>query len=114
MHSSCIFCKIAAGEIPATVLHRDDELIAIADVNAQAPQHVLVMPIRHVANLGDFVASEDAARVGELFALAAKLGRETSPEGFRLVVNTGFHGGQTVEHLHVHVLGGRQMHWPPG
>ncbi len=114
MDSGCIFCKIAAGEIPAKVLHRDDRFIAIADVNAQAPQHALVMPVEHVANISDYARSGDAAAMGALFALAERLGREGSPQGFRLVVNTGEQGGQTVDHLHVHVLGGRHMHWPPG
>ena len=111
---SCIFCKIIAGEIPARFAHRDAEVVAIADVNPQAPKHLLVIPVKHVETLPEFAASEPAALVAKLFAVAAKLGREQSAQGFRLVVNTGLEGGQTVDHVHVHVLAGRPMTWPPG
>jgi histidine triad (HIT) family protein len=114
MNSDCIFCKIIAGEVPARFAHRDANVVAINDVNPQAPQHLLVMPVQHVANLPDLAASGDEARAAALFSVAARLGRERGAQGFRLVVNTGEHGGQTVDHLHVHVLAGRQMHWPPG
>jgi histidine triad (HIT) family protein len=112
--SDCIFCKIASGEIPATALHRDERVLAIADVNPQAPVHLLVMPVAHADDIGGFLDAANAADVAHLFAVAAKLGREHGGEGYRLVINTGDDGGQTVGHLHVHVLAGRHMTWPPG
>lgn len=111
---NCVFCKIIAGEIPARFAHRDADVVAIADVNPQAPQHLLVMPVKHVANLPDLAGLEAPGLLAKLFGVAAQLGREQSAQGFRVVVNTGESGGQTVDHLHVHVLAGRQMHWPPG
>ncbi|HET7814338.1 MAG TPA: HIT domain-containing protein [Candidatus Baltobacteraceae bacterium] len=111
---NCIFCKIAAGEIPATFAHRDDDVIAITDVNPQAPQHLLVLPVRHAANLPELAGAGENDLIAKLFATAAQLGREVSSDGFRLVVNTGELGGQTVDHVHIHVLGGRPMQWPPG
>jgi histidine triad (HIT) family protein len=110
----CIFCKIAAGEIPATFAHKDDELMAIVDVNPQAPQHLLVMPVKHYENIAELASTHNDALMARLFDMAAQLGREQSGTGFRLVVNTGADGGQTVDHLHVHVLAGRFMHWPRG
>ncbi len=112
--NDCIFCKIIAGEIPARFAHRDDDVVAFTDVNPQAPQHLLVMPVKHVENVATLAGSGDAALMAKLFGTAAQLGREQDAQGFRLVVNTGEHGGQTVPHVHVHVLAGRQMHWPPG
>jgi histidine triad (HIT) family protein len=113
MESSCIFCKIIAGEIPARFVHRDESVVAIADVNPQAPDHLLVMPIEHVRDLAEFVRAEPAQTIAGLWQVAARLGAE-HPGGFRAVVNTGVDGGQTVDHLHVHVLAGRHMTWPPG
>jgi histidine triad (HIT) family protein len=110
----CIFCKIIAGEIPAKILYRDDDVVAIADVNPQAPDHLLVMPVKHVPNVGELAASNDDATMAKVFTRAAHLGRERSTNGYRLVVNSGADGGQTVDHLHVHVLSGRAMGWPPG
>ena len=110
----CIFCKIIAGEIPAKVVHRDDDAIAIEDVNPQAPTHLLVMPVRHVPNVGEMSPETDAALMGKLIAISARLGRENERDGYRLVVNTGPDGGQTVDHTHVHVLAGRHLTWPPG
>ncbi len=110
----CIFCKIVAGEIPGRFVRRDDDLVAIEDVNPQAPGHVLVIPVKHVRNLEEFVASESSERIAKLFKVAAELGRERGEHGFRTVINTGSDGGQTVDHLHIHVLGGRPMQWPPG
>jgi len=109
----CIFCKIAAGEIPVEPVYRDADVMAIADINPQAPHHVLVMPVLHVENVYE-LANNDEALVAKVFATAAKLGREQAGGGFRLVVNTGAEGGQTVDHMHVHVLAGRLMGWPPG
>ncbi|MDQ6826866.1 MAG: HIT domain-containing protein [Candidatus Eremiobacteraeota bacterium] len=114
MNSGCIFCKIIAGEIPTREVHRSDDCVAIADANPQAPEHFLVLPVQHVKNFSQYVASTDPAIAGRLFGVAAHVGREHSKNGFRVVVNEGADGGQTVEHLHVHVLGGRHMHWPPG
>lgn len=111
---ACIFCKIIAGEIPARFVHRDADVVAITDVNPQAPQHVLVMPVRHVPTFADFVGFESPELVAKLFSVAGQLSRELSANGSRAVINTGSEGGQTVDHLHVHVLAGRQMHWPPG
>ena len=112
--ADCIFCKIVAGQIPAHIVHRDETAVAVSDVNPQAPSHLLVMPLRHAANIVDFTGSASPADVAHLFGLAARLGREQQGDGFRMVVNTGPAGGQTVGHLHIHVLAGRQMHWPPG
>lgn len=115
----CIFCKIAAGEVPAKVVYRSDDagVIAIEDVNPQAPTHLLVMPVKHYQTLWDAVRAgrEDQALPSTLFEIASRLGEERGgAHGFRLVVNTGSDGGQTVGHLHLHVLAGRRMTWPPG
>lgn len=111
---SCIFCKIASGEIPATVVLKDEDVIAVVDVNPQAPTHLLVMPIEHHANIGELADANDHALTAKLFEVASRLGRERGPNGYRLVMNTGPEAGQTVDHLHVHVLAGRPMSWPPG
>lgn len=95
-------------------MFRDDDVIAIEDVAPQAPSHVLVLPVRHFANVGSIVDANDDALLSKLIAVASRIGRERDREGFRLVVNTGPHGGQTVDHVHVHVLSGRPMTWPPG
>lgn len=111
----CIFCKIASGAVPARVVYRDERVVAIEDLNPQAPTHVLVLPVEHHATVADAAQPSNAALISELFGTAARLGRERGGErGFRLVVNTGPDGGQTVGHLHVHVLAGRAMSWPPG
>lgn len=112
--TACIFCKIIAGEIPAKFVHRDDDVVAIADVQPQAPQHVLVMPARHVPTLGAFVESFEPELIAKVIGVAGRLSRELGENGSRAVINTGPEGGQTVDHLHIHVLAGRQMHWPPG
>lgn len=110
----CIFCKIASGKIPAKVIERGDGIIAIADLNPQAPSHVLVLPVDHHATIAD-LADNDPPTAGRLLATAAAIGRKTGGEhGFRLVINSGEYGGQTVDHVHVHVLAGRHMAWPPG
>lgn len=110
----CVFCNIIAGGIPATVVHRDADVVAIADMQPQAPTHLLVMPVRHAANLEAFVTGASAGAVSRLFTVVAQLGAACGASGYRAVVNTGPYGGQTVEHLHVHVLAGREMQWPPG
>jgi len=110
----CLFCKIAAGEIPAKTVYRDDDVVAIEDINPQAPTHLLVMPVRHHANIGVLSDASDQVLLARLVAVATKLGRERGENGYRLVMNTGDDGGQTVDHLHLHVLAGRHMTWPPG
>lgn len=112
--SNCLFCRIAAGEIPATTIYSDDHILVIADINPQAPVHLLAMPRAHVADAGELAEAKNEALMGKLFAVAARLGRELGSDGFRLVANAGQDGGQTVDHLHVHVLAGRAMTWPPG
>lgn len=114
MAAECLFCKIVGGEIPASFAHRDAEVVAIADVAPQAPVHLLVMPVRHVRNYAELAEADEPELLRRLFTVAARLGAERGPGGFRAVVNTGASGGQTVEHLHIHVLAGRQMTWPPG
>jgi histidine triad (HIT) family protein len=114
MATDCLFCKIIAGQLPATVVYRDDRLVAIRDIHPMAPTHILLMPTRHLGSI-DEAGSEDAEIIGALHLSAAKLAaQEGLSHGYRLVINTGRDGGQTVGHLHVHLLGGRGMHWPPG
>lgn len=113
--SDCIFCRIVAGEIPAKIVHRDDDVVAFRDVSPQAPVHVLVVPVRHVASLAATTPADDAlvARVfGAARDVAAKEGLDTA--GYRVVANHGASAGQSVFHFHVHVLGGRALSWPPG
>lgn len=115
MSSSCLFCRIVAGEIPATKVYEDDQLIAFNDITPQAPMHVLVVPREHVATMNDLDDGHDAlvgAMVRRGAAIAAERGY--SAGGFRTVINCNLDGGQTVFHLHVHVLGGRKFNWPPG
>ena len=113
---SCIFCRIAAGEIPATVVARSSGAMAFRDLSPQAPTHLLVIPIQHVTSAAHLAPGDRLPVLGEVMALAAQVAMELglAESGFRLVVNTGKDGGQSVDHLHVHVLGGRQMSWPPG
>ncbi len=113
MPGGCVFCKIAAGEIAAKVVKRGDGMLAFEDLNPQAPTHLLVIPTYHVASLNDVT---DPALLGKLLGFARDVARETgvSGKGYRVVVNTNPDGGQTVFHLHLHVLGGRAMTWPPG
>ncbi len=110
----CVFCKIARGEIPAKLIHEDEEFVAFPDINPQAPVHVLVIPRKHLADVRQ-AAAADPGLFGRAYTvlchLAEKQGLE---EGFRIVCNTGDRGGQTVKHLHFHLLGGRFMGWPPG
>lgn len=114
--ADCIFCRIAAGEIPARVVRRGDGVLAFHDLGPQAPVHVLVIPVKHLAALRDAASPEDRALLGRVVAFAAEVATELGLDagGYRLVANTGSDGGQTVGHLHFHLLGGRQMTWPPG
>jgi histidine triad (HIT) family protein len=109
----CLFCGIVRGEIPADVVYQDDEVMAISDINPQAPHHVLVMTKQHFANVAE-LAMGDPDLTQKLFVAASRIGIGQAGTGFRLVVNTGAEGGQTVDHVHVHVLAGRLMGWPPG
>jgi histidine triad (HIT) family protein len=113
--ADCLFCKIVAGEIPAKLVHQDEHLIAFQDINPQAPMHVLVVPRRHVATLNDLSASDDDL-VGEMIRRAAAIARDHghADRGYRTVFNTNAGAGQTVFHIHLHVLGGRSLTWPPG
>lgn len=110
----CIFCKIVAGTIPSKKVFEDDQVFAFHDIDPKAPKHILVIPRKHVKSLAD-AAAEDEALLGWLLMVAADLAREHElGNGYRVVISTGPEGGQTVDHLHLHLLGGRQMHWPPG
>lgn len=109
----CIFCQIIAGESPAQIVYRDDEVIAIHDIAPQAPTHILILSVRHIPSLADTQAA-DGDLLGKMCQRAMALAREVSLPGYRLVINTNAQGGQTVGHLHIHLLGGRQMTWPPG
>lgn len=110
--SDCVFCRIAAGEIPAQIVAREPDALAFHDLNPQAPVHLLVIPTAHVANAADADGATLGAVMGLANRIAGDLGLQAS--GYRLVTNVGADGGQTVHHLHIHLLGGRQMHWPPG
>ena len=112
---SCLFCKIVAGEIPAKRVHEDDELLAFEDIKPEAPVHVLIIPKRHIATLSD-VQPEDEALVGAMMRRAAVIATERgiSDSGYRTVMNCNSQAGQTVFHIHLHLLGGRRMSWPPG
>ena len=111
----CLFCKIVAGEIPAKIVYRDEHAVAFRDINAQAPVHVLVVPPEHIASLSD-AGDGDETRLGHLLRAAARVAMEQGlmESGYRTVVNTGAGAGQSVFHLHLHVLGGRPLAWPPG
>ncbi|MWV11273.1 HIT domain-containing protein [Pseudomonas sp. R-28-1W-6] len=110
----CLFCKIVAGEIPARKIYEDDQVFAFHDIGPQAPVHFLVIPKRHIATLGD-LSEDDRPLLGHVVYTAQRLARELGcAEGFRVAMNCNEQGGQTVYHIHMHVLGQRQMHWPPG
>ncbi len=108
--SDCLFCKIGAGTIPVKAVYEDERCLAFPDIHPQAPTHLLVIPKVHFAN----VTEADAETLSNLLEVAAFVGKRDLPKGFRIVINTGGDGGQTVEHLHLHLLGGRHMTWPPG
>ena len=112
---ACLFCKIVAGEISVSLVRQSERLLAFRDIAPQAPVHILVIPKEHVASLED-VSDGHGALLGELLLAAREIARSEgiSEGGYRCVVNTGVDGGQTVGHLHVHLLGGRAMEWPPG
>jgi histidine triad (HIT) family protein len=112
---NCLFCRIVAGEIPADIVYQDERCIAFRDTNPQAPVHVLVIPREHMESL-DEATQKDEATLGHLLRVAARVANEQgiSETGYRAVINTGAGAGQSIFHLHVHVLGGRQLNWPPG
>jgi histidine triad (HIT) family protein len=113
--SDCLFCKIGEGKIPAAITYRDDDVLAFKDIGPKAPFHQLVIPIRHMASLTE-ARPEDSALLGKLMVVATKLAREAgvSDSGFRVVMNAGPDAGQSVAHVHLHVLAGRALGWPPG
>jgi len=112
---TCLFCRIVAGEVPADIVYQDERGIAFRDINPQAPVHVLVIPRDHMESL-DEASQRDEALLGHLLRVAARIANEQglSESGYRTVVNTGAGAGQSVFHLHLHLLGGRSMNWPPG
>ncbi|MGB4503629.1 MAG: histidine triad nucleotide-binding protein [Syntrophaceticus sp.] len=112
--SDCIFCKIAKHELGSDSVYEDDEFFAFRDINPAAPTHVLLIPKKHVSSLLDQGVEEEL--LGKMMALVPRLTKELGidADGFRVVINTGRKGGQTVDHLHIHILGGRDMQWPPG
>lgn len=111
----CLFCKIAAGQIPAKIVYQDADVVAFEDINPQAPRHVLVIPRRHIPSMTD-ITSEDGPVLASIFMAATKIARELgiAESGFRFVTNVGPDAGQSVFHLHFHLLGGRRLGWPPG
>ena len=113
--SECLFCRIISGEIKGSIVHQDTDLVAIKDINPQAPLHVLIVPRRHIATINDLTSADDAL-VGSMFRAAAALAKQhgCSERGYRTVFNCNGEAGQSVFHIHLHVLGGRMMAWPPG
>lgn len=113
MSDSCVFCRIASGELPVPILASNEHGVVFRDLHPQAPEHLLVIPRQHVASLAE---ATDGAGLGALLLLAAEAAKAAglAERGYRVVANTGADGGQTVHHLHFHILGGRAMHWPPG
>lgn len=111
--NDCLFCKIIAGKIPAKKIYEDDEVLAFFDVNPQAPQHFLIIPKEHISTLND---ANDANLIGKLSLTASKIAKDLgfANDGYRVVMNCNEDGGQEVFHIHLHVLGGRSMSWPPG
>ena len=114
--ADCLFCRVVKGEIPATIVKRTDDAVAFRDIDPRAPAHVLVIPTRHVAAVRDARGSDGDALLGGLLRFAAQVATELGLDGggYRIVTNTGKDAGQSVDHLHFHVLGGRKLTWPPG
>jgi len=111
----CLFCKIATGKIPATIIYRDDWVVAFDDIHPQAPQHKLIIPQKHIATLND-LQEEDNELIGHMIQTASQLAKQLAiaDEGYRVVLNCNAGAGQTVFHVHLHLLGGRPLTWPPG
>jgi histidine triad (HIT) family protein len=114
MADNCIFCKIVRGEIPADEVLRDEHVVAFRDLNPQAPQHVLIIPTVHAEHLSAFAAQGNGAAAARILGAAAEIGTRFGPGGYRVVINEGADAGQSVFHLHAHVLAGRPLGWPPG
>ncbi len=112
---NCLFCKIAAGQVPSRIVYQDEDVVAFEDINPQAPHHVLIVPRRHIASMTDLTL-EDGPILARMFTTATKLAREMGIDerGYRIVANVGHDAGQSVFHLHFHLLGGRRLGWPPG
>jgi histidine triad (HIT) family protein len=115
MMDGCLFCRIASGAIPARIAYEDDEILAFYDIDPRAPVHVLLIPRVHIASVNE-IQSDHAPTVGRLYIAAAQIARElgVADSGYRLVMNNGADAGQTVDHIHLHLLGGRSLKWPPG
>ncbi len=113
MSSNCLFCKIAAGDIPAEKLYEDDDMLAFRDIAPQAPVHFLVIPKKHIQDPAA-ISAEDEALMGKMMRVGSQVAGENGITDFRLVFNNGADAGQTVFHIHMHVLGGRSLSWPPG
>ncbi|MGE0881905.1 MAG: histidine triad nucleotide-binding protein [Blastocatellales bacterium] len=113
--SNCIFCKIVGGQIPATKVYEDDLSFAFRDINPQAPTHILLIPKRHVVSLNE-ISEEDRSLMGHLLVVSAQIAKQEkiNDDGFRVIINSGADAGQSVFHIHLHVMGGRPMSWPPG
>ena len=111
----CIFCKIASHEIPATIIYEDDKIIAFDDLHPKAPQHKLIIPRKHIATLND-LTEEDSLLAGHMLLVSTQLAKklDIAEDGYRLVINCNAAAGQEVFHIHIHLLGGRDLHWPPG
>jgi histidine triad (HIT) family protein len=114
--ADCLFCKIVAGEIPATIVKRADDVLAFRDIDPRAPTHVLVIPTKHIPAVRDALGADGERVLGRTLAFAAEVARQLGLDsgGYRIVTNTGKEAGQSVDHLHFHLLGGRKMSWPPG
>jgi histidine triad (HIT) family protein len=114
MSADCLFCKIAEKKIPSKVVYEDEDVFAFEDIGPQAPTHILIIPRKHFASLNE-ASAEDAAVIGKMHLVAAELARKLNlTDGYRTVMNSGRGAGQTVWHLHLHLLGGREFGWPPG
>ncbi|MEA2621677.1 MAG: histidine triad family protein [Chloroflexota bacterium] len=113
--TDCLFCRIVAGEVPARFVHQDEQIVAFHDVNPRAPTHVLLLPRQHISSAADLTEA-DASMLGRLFDVGARIAREAgiADDGYRIVTNVGRDGGQTIDHLHFHLMGGRPFTWPPG
>jgi len=111
----CLFCKLVSGDIPADILYQDEQVLAFRDISPQAPTHILVIPKRHITTIND-IAEEDAGLIGQMVLTAKKLATQEglAEDGYRLAMNCNENGGQSVYHIHLHLLGGRRMTWPPG
>lgn len=115
MNDECLFCQIASGQLASDIVYEDNDVVAFNDISPGAPTHLLVVPRRHIANLND-IKPQDGELLGKMVSTAIKLAKQRSldDKGYRLVVNTGLEAGQTVDHIHLHLLGGRTLSWPPG